>query len=254
MKNSTTKSKIEAVLRIILPIIFWCLVWEILAGLIGHSFILPGIGKTLKALGSLITQKDFYLSVFLTLIRVIIGLILGIIVGTLLAVLCYRVKPINYLFSPLITIIKSTPVASFIVVLWIMMSADALSVFIAFLMVMPIIWQNVTDGYLAVDKGLNEVCEVYNFSPSKRFRLLIFPTLKRYLIPGIITASGLAWKAEIAAEIIAYTKHSIGQGINDAKSELNTPSVFAWTVVIILFSIVLEKLTKYVLRRFSSES
>ena len=62
--------------------------------------------------------------------------------------------------------------------------------------------------------------------------------------------AGLAWKAEIAAEIIAYTKKSIGQGINDAKYNMDTPTVFAWTLLIILFSILLELGTKKLLRRF----
>ena len=54
-------------------------------------------------------------------------------------------------------------------------------------------------------------------------------------------------EAEIAAEIIAYTKHSIGQGINDAKYGMDTPTVFAWTLIIIIFSVILEKVAKAVL-------
>ena len=73
--------------------------------------------------------------------------------------------------------------------------------------------------------------------------------MKTYLYPAIITASGLAWKAEIAAEVIAYTKDSIGQGINDAKYNMETPTVFAWTLVIVLLSVLLEKCTRSLFRR-----
>ena len=116
-------------------------------------------------------------------------------------------------------------------------------------MVMPIIYQNLTDGLTAIDKQLSEVSDVFEFTKKKRFMLLTFPTLKKYLVPAVITASGLGWKAEIAAEIIAYTKHSIGQGINDAKYNMDTPTVFAWTAVIILLSIALESGARYLLRR-----
>ena len=118
---------------------------------------------------------------------------------------------------------------------------------------MPIIWQNLLDGYSAIDKNLIELADVYEFSYSKRLKLLVFPTLKKYLIPALITASGLAWKAGIAAEIIAYTKNSIGQGINDAKYNMETATVFAWTLVVIVLSIALEKTTKYFLRRVKDE-
>lgn len=243
------KSKLTALSETVLPILFWCLIWQISATFIDNQFLFPDIPSTFKALLALVCGERFYKAVLLSALRVTLGLLLGITAGTLLAMLCHRSKTLHALFSPLISVIKSTPVASFIVVLWVMMSGDALSVFIGFLMVMPIIWQNVLDGYSAIDKDLAEVADVYEFSHAKRVKFLIFPTLKSYLIPAIITASGLSWKAEIAAEIIAYTKNSIGQGINDAKYNMDTPTVFAWTLVIIVFSIILERGTKYLLGR-----
>ena len=116
-------------------------------------------------------------------------------------------------------------------------------------MVMPIIYQSTYNGLDSIDKELSEVAEVFKFSAGKRLMLLTLPTLKKFLPASIITASGLAWKSVIAAEIIAYTKRSIGQGINDAKYNMDTPTVFAWTVVIILFSILLEWVVKKLIGR-----
>ena len=245
MKNKTT----SFTLKVILPLVFWLAIWQIAAMIVNHKFLFPDIPETLKALFSLLQTKGFYLAVFLSLIRVIVGLILGILAGICLATACNYSKVASALITPMITVIKSTPVASFIVVLWVLMSGDALSVFIGFLMVMPIITQNLLSGFAAIDPQLSEVADIFEFSTAKRFKLLTLPTLKKYLVPAIITATGLAWKAEIAAEIIAYTKRSIGQGINDAKYSLDTPTVFAWTLVIITFSFILEMCTKKLLRR-----
>ncbi len=243
------KDKLFSVLKLIVPILFWCAIWEIGSTFINNNFLLPSIPSTLESLFELVKSESFYEAVILSLLRVTIGLVLGCVVGTIFAVLCQKFSIVKLIFSPLISVIKSTPVASFIVVLWVILSGDALSVFIGFLMVMPIIWQNVIEGFNSIDPRLSEVADVFEFSYAKRFKLLIFPALRKYLIPGIITASGLAWKAEIAAEIIAYTKKSIGQGINDAKYNMDTSTVFAWTIVIIFFSIMLEKLTKQLVKR-----
>jgi NitT/TauT family transport system permease protein len=80
-------------------------------------------------------------------------------------------------------------------------------------------------------------------------RVLVIPQLVRYLIPAIVTATGLAWKSEIAAEIIAYTRNSIGQNINDAKFNMDSPTVFAWTIIVIALSIILELIAKLIMRR-----
>jgi NitT/TauT family transport system permease protein len=236
--------------RIALPLSFWLFLWWLGAELVDNTFLLPNIDDTVLALIELIIQPNFYLVVILTTIRVILGFLIGCVIGFVLAVVCNKFSFIEALVAPMITVIKATPVASFIVLLWVMLSGDALSVFIGVLMVMPIIWQNTIDAYSSIDKNLIEVAEIFEFSNKKKFALLIYPTLKSFLYPAIITSAGLAWKAEIAAEIIAYTKKSIGQGINDAKYNMDTPAVFAWTILIITFSIILEIATKKLLRRF----
>jgi len=250
--RSTIKATLLRAAKIILPIAFWLFLWQILALIVNRSFLVPSVPETLLALIDLVCSKSFFKVILLSLARIVAGLFLGIAAGILLSFLSYKFEAINLLVSPLISIIKSTPVATFIVILWIMLSGNALTVIIAFLMVLPIIWQNLMDGYKSIDKDLSEVCDVFEFSFSKRMRILVFPALMKYLIPGIITATGLAWKAEIAAEIIAYTKNSIGQEINDAKYFYETPTVFAWTFVIIVMSIFLEKLMKYLLGRFKT--
>lgn len=248
--RSTIKGNLLKAAKIILPVAFWLLVWQIVALIVNRSFLIPGVPETFSALLTILSSRTFFKVVLFTILRILSGLFLGIAMGIILAFLSHKFEIVNIIISPLISVIKSTPVATFVVILWIMLSGDALAIFIAFLMVMPIIWQNLMDGYKSIDKDLSEVCDVFEFSFAKRMRILVFPALMKYLIPGIITASGLAWKAEIAAEIIAYTKNSIGQQINDAKYFYETPTVFAWTFVVIIMSIFLEKLTKYLLGRF----
>ena len=226
------------------------ILWWLGASVVDNSFLFPNVDETILALVNLVAKPSFYLVVLLTTIRVMLGFLIGCVFGFVLAIICNKFSIVEALVAPIITIIKATPVASFIVLLWVMLSGDALSIFIGFLMVMPIIWQNTMDAYSSIDKHLLEVTEIFEFSAKKRFKILILPTLKKLLYPAIITSAGLAWKAEIAAEIIAYTKKSIGQGINDAKYNMDTPTVFAWTLLIILFSILLEFATKKLLRRF----
>lgn len=249
MQNNTKK-----IISVLLSIAFWLAVWQIGAIIVSNSFFLPSIQETFSALGNLIVKKNFFKVIFSTFLRVLIGLVSGIVLGVIFAILANQFSFVNSLVSPLVSIIKATPVASFIILLWVTVSGNSLTVFIAFLMVFPIVWQNLTDGYNAIDKNLTEVSLVFQFSYKKKMKLLIFPTLKKYLVPAIITSSGLAWKSEIAAEIIAYTTNSIGQQINDAKYANETPTVFAWTFLIIVFSILLEKTTKHLLERYKNES
>ena len=250
MTASIMKNKLKNAVISTLIVILWIGVWHLAALLLNNSLFLPSPQDTATALWELLGTPKFYKVVLLTLLRVLSGLLLGVLFGILFAVVCHKFSAIKRVFSPIISVIRSTPVATFIVLLWIMMDGSTLAIVVAFLMVMPIVWQNTLDGFASIPKELVEVAQVYELPLRRKYMVLILPVLSRYIFPAVITSVGLAWKSEIAAEIIAYTKDSIGMHINDAKSFLLTPTVFAWTIIVIVMSLLLEWTMKKILGRF----
>lgn len=231
----------------LIPIVFWLSVWEIAALIVDRSYFLPHVNETFVSLYHIVSSSEFTKIATLTLLRVIAGITLGTLCGTILAIISHKFKIVYSLISPINSVIKATPVASIIILLWISMNGNVLAVFVAFLMVFPIIWQNLYDAFSSIDKDLIEVSRVFEFTYTKRLKLLVFPALKKYFLPAFVTAIGLAFKAEIAAEIIAGVRSSIGQMIYNAKDALITADVFAWTIIGVLFSISIEKLAKQLL-------
>ncbi len=236
------------VLHILLPVVFWLSVWQIGAMAVGRSYFLPTVPQTLEALVGIIREEDVLRVVIMTLGRVLRGLALGTLVGASLALLSHKFKLIYSLVSPALSVIRATPIASVIILLWISMNGDSLSVFVAFLMVLPIIWQNLYDAFSSIDTELTELTYSYEFSYFKRLKILVLPTLEAYFIPAFLTAIGLAIKSEIAAEIIAGVKDSVGRMIYHSKDAYDTAAVFAWTIIGIALSILLERLAGLLFR------
>ena len=248
MTASIIKNKLFKLLKIVLGALFCIALWEIIAIRTNNSYFMPRVSETAEALGTLLRSEGFMKYVFTSLSRVAIGLILGIIFGVILATVCHLVPFSDTFVSPLITVMKATPVAAIILILWFTLSNAELAIFVVFLMVTPIVWQNVHDGFKSISDEMREVCEIFEIPFPKRMRILVLPEIIKYLIPAIITSVGLAWKAEIAAEIMTYS--NIGQSIDDFKTlHLDTPSVFAWAVVIVVMSLILESIIKYLLKR-----
>lgn len=248
------KSNLIKVLKYTFVILFWLLVWHAAAEAVGNNYFLPSVKSTFESLIEILKSRQSYLWIMMTFFRVVYSFILGSILGLGLGIICNHCSFIFTLLSPIFTIIKSTPVACFITILWVSFSGDAVSIIIGVIMVMPIIWQNVMDGYKSIDPQLKEITYVYKFNKFKKFKFLTLPSLKKFLVPAIITSCGLCWKAEIAAEIMAYTTKSIGQSISDAKYDSNSPAVFAWSIIIIVLSVVLEFFTRKLLRRYASNA
>jgi NitT/TauT family transport system permease protein len=251
MENKAVLPRFKVV-KPIISIVFILSIWEVSALIINDEFFLPDVLATTESLFKILFSGTFFKVFFTALYRVGSGLILGIFLGILFATLCHKFDFLSAIFSPLISIMKATPVACIIVLLWIRMSYTEIAVFVVVLMILPIVWQNVYDGYKSIDKNLIEVSNVFELSKLQRFKILIMPSILSYLLPAIITSVGLAWKAEIAAEIM--TNSNIGRLIYDYKTvSYDTASIFAWTVIIVSLSIIFEKVTKYFLGRLIND-
>ena len=245
------KSKLISIAKFILPIALWISVWQICAVRLDFSFLLPTVPQTLKALWETILNAGTYEILFLTLKRVVLSLIFSILLGGVLAIASAKYEVVKISISPLISVMKSTPVTVISVLLYLLLPGDTAPIVIALLMTMPVIWQNLMDGYNSIDNNLREVCDVFEFSYGKRLKILILPALLKYFFPALITSVGLAWKAVVSAEILVHTVDSVGEMIYESKYNLDTARVFAWTLIVIVLSISLEKLTKFLVKRYN---
>ncbi|MBQ2676642.1 MAG: ABC transporter permease subunit [Clostridia bacterium] len=230
----------KKIATVILVAVFWVAVWQILYLAVDKEILLVSPITVLTRLCVLVKLPSFWKTVVFTLIRILIGFSLGVIVGGLLGTVTAKVKFLHTLFRPLITIIKATPVASFIILLLVWTKDSTIPVIISFLMVLPIIWSNVFNAIGQVDNKLLQMADVFELSLAKRFKYIYFPSVMPYFMSASVTALGLSWKAGIAAEVLCQPDNSIGGMLQDAKIYLETPDLFAWTITVIIISMILE--------------
>lgn len=222
--------------------IFWIGAWELLCLTVASELLLPSPLRVVTVWFDLAKTSTFWVATGYSLLRISVGFLLAVLCGCLLAAFTARVKLAKALITPILKVIRAAPVASFIILALVWIKTDSLPLWISFLMVLPIVWANVEEGILQVDGKLLEVAKVYHLPAKKVWREIRFPSLVPYLLASMKTGLGFAWKSGIAAEIICRPTTSIGNYLQKAKLSLETPSVFAWTLTVILLSVLLEKL------------
>ena len=225
-----------------LSLLFWLGLWHITAVNIDLDFILPTPWIVFCRLGEMALTYDFYRILFFSFVRIMTGFFGGMILGFLLGTFSHFFFPVRALFQPLIGILKATPVASFILVVILWLKREEVPCFIALIMVLPIVWQNTLLGFASRDKQISEMGKVFGFGKMKTFWHIDLPQVLPSLFAAARTGLGLAWKAGVAAEVLALPKISVGEMIHNAKSYLETPDLYAWTIAIIIFSVGIEKL------------
>ncbi len=233
--------KLKTVARGVAVAVFWIGIWWLIAALVQQELLIPTPLAVAKTLLALLPTALFWKSVGMSLARIVLGFLAALLCGTALAVLTTRFSLVRAVFSPLLHIIRAAPVASFIILTLVWIDYDIIPAFIAFLMVLPIVWVNVEEGIRRTDKGLLEMAAVYAVPQHRVLTRLYLPSVKPYFTTACVNGLGFAWKSGVAAEVICRPDLAIGNRLQLAKITLETPEVFAWTAVVIALSLVLEK-------------
>ena len=231
-----------------MAVFFWITIWQFASMYLGQEILLASPVSVVRKLFELSFTGNFWQSVGFSFVRIVTGFLLAMFLGIFLAVLAYWSKTVEILIAPVIAVVKSTPVASFIILCLIWIPSRNLSVFISFLMVLPVIYTNILEGIRQTDSKILEMAKVFQVNPGRKIRYIYVSQVLPYFLSAFRLSLGMCWKAGVAAEIIGMPKGSVGQMLYMSKIYLDTDDLLAWTVIIVVLSVIFEKLVVLTLK------
>ncbi len=239
--------KIQKILRKLFPLLFWLGVWVAAYLATGQELLIASPVSVMKRF-AFVTEAAFWRCVGISLYRAAMAYVLGIVIACVLAVLCHLWQWVDDLVRPALAVIRATPVASFIILALVWLSSSNVPILTGMLMVVPVVFSNVKEGIDATDPQLLEMGKLFQWSRWKIFRRIIIPSVKSTFLAACEACVGLCFKASIAAEVIGTPKNAIGTQLYSAKIYLETDTLMAWTLVVILLSMGIERLLRCIIR------
>lgn len=244
---------IKKTLKITLIALIWLAIWQVAAMIVASPLLLPPPWAVAKRLCDLCTTSDLYLTLISSFARIAFGLLLGVTVGILGGILTAGSKLAKDLLSPLLAVIKSMPIASFIILILLWLDRNSVPVVISTLVVLPVVWANVEVGILNTDNALLEMANAYKMTKFSKIKYIYAPSVAPYFTASLNSSLSLAWKAGVAAEALILPVLAIGTRIFEAKYNLETVDLFAWTAVVIILSVIIEKLAHILTSRLAKK-
>lgn len=240
----------NARVRKLLSVLLALAVWQIAAAAVGSDMLLASPVMVLARLVLLWREPGFFSSVFFSFFRITAGFLLAFFAGIVLGFAAGKHGAVETLLWPWVVTGKTVPIASFIILCLIWMDHSGLTVLIAFLIAFPVVYSNVLQGLRSTDKKKKELAALYRVPWTRRLLYIDLPAIKPYLLSASSVAVGMAWKAGVAAEVIGMVDGSVGDMLYQAKVYFRNADLLAWTVVIILVSVLSEKLFAFLLKAF----
>lgn len=219
-------------------------IWEVAAYTINIELILPKAHIVIIRVFTIFLEGHSYTVITGTLTRLVVVLILSCIVGVLLGVLAGMYETVKYLLEPVITITRSMPIVSIIVIILIWVGYDLAPYIISFLLLVPIIYQGAYSGVKNISKELMEVLVLYSEKNFDTFKTVYVPLAFPFIKNSFLQACGLGIKVLVVAEFLSQSRPSIGYEIYYSRNMLEYVDVFAWTIILVVFVFLLERFIK----------
>lgn len=230
----------------------WLLLWQIVSMQTGLDLLLAGPVDVFMALWKLVQTRTFYVAAGYSFLKITIGFLTAFGLACILGFLSGRFRLLEAFLRPPVQVMKALPAASFIILLLIWFGSANVAVWIAAIVVFPVIYTAVIEGMHQRDRRLLEMAAVFRIPEQRKLRCVVFPQLMPFLAAGLQSSLGLCWKAGVSAEVIGLVRGSIGEQLYFAKIYLLTADLFAWSLLVVLLSVLFEKVFLLLLQKLAA--
>ena len=225
--------------------------WECLARAIGSPLLLPAASSVLRDSARLFFERAFLADVAYTFARGLVAFAASFALSAALGALSGTRPLFSAALAPWMSVIKSTPVVSFILIAILWFGSDIMPIFVAVLMTLPVMTEAFAQGARSCDPKLLVMARVYAIPRRKAFLAIRVPSAMPYVLAGAGASLGLTWKVVVAGEILGFPRSGLGSAMQTAKVHLETTRVFSLTLVAIALSVITELAFRAVARAAS---
>lgn len=204
------------------------------------SFVLPGPGKVLGAIGDLFRSDSFAHDVGTTAGRVVTGFLLAAVSGTVVGLVLGSNRTLANFFEPILALLNtvSSAIWAIFAIIWFGIS-DATTIFVVFMTAFPLILTNVWQGTLAVERQYVDLARAFRMSRAQILSKIYLPSILPYFFSGARLAFGFGWRVSLVAETLGASD-GIGYRLRQAADLVQSDKVFAWTLLLVALMLLLE--------------
>ena len=223
-----------------LSILCLLIIWFLLYVIINHSLIMPSPLQVFHRLVYMLTHLEYLKIILYSTLRLAIAVFIAALIGISLGMIASFHHRFQLFIQPYVTIFRTIPVISIVVILLILLGFLWTPYVITFFMVFPIIYQGTLHGMKSINPELIDVIKL----EERHLFYMIFefyiPHIKSHIYLTLLQSFGLGLKVLVMAEYLSQTKLSIGNRLYLAKINIMYDEIFAWTIILILIAVCIE--------------
>ena len=225
-------------LRIISLLLFLAL-WSG-ASLMAGDRVAPSPQSVAHALAQEFASGALLMNMGVTLLRVVASFSIAMALGVAMGIAMGRSQRMDRLFDPWLLILLNVPALVVIVLAFIWggltESAGILAVAINKL---PNTVVTIREGARALDRGLQDMADVFQIPRLARLRHVVLPQLAPYLAAASRSGLSLIWKIVLVVELLGRP-NGVGFEIGSAFQLFDVPRILAYSGAFVMVMLTIE--------------
>ena len=228
----------------LLSCIFFIGMWQLVAITVNNDIYIPKIQQVIEAINIIFKEQNFSKIILSSFYRTIISYILALVSSMILGVLGSGYPFFKYLMQPINLFSKTIPTMVLVVLSLVWFDKEKTPFVVGFAITFPILYEGIKNNLMQVDKKIIDMTKIYEVSLKDKVKKIYLPVMKFYCVNIFVSTFALTFKVVIAGEVYGQPKFGIGSEIQLEKINFNIPGIFAWIVIIVIISLILEIINK----------
>jgi len=220
------------------------ILWQLIAVIINNDVYIPRIQQVIEAIKIILNEQNFLKVIFSSFYRTMFSYLLALIFSMILGVLATVCPFFQYVMQPINSFGKTIPTMVLVVLSLVWFDKDKTPFVVGFAITFPILYEGIRNGLMQIDKKIIDMTKIYEVSLKDKIEKIYLPVMKFYFMSIFVSTFSLTFKTVIAGEVHGQPKFGIGSQIQLEKVNFNTSGIFAWIVIIVIISVVLEIINK----------
>lgn len=233
-------------------VIFWIgilLGWQLISVIVNNQIICPSPLEVGQAMILQIQSELFGVTIISTLVRALIGLIVSMLLGIALSCLALFVHWIRFAVDNIVFLMQSIPSACYVILI-LFWSGRQMTMFIVIAcLVFPMVYRNLLASLVDIEKEWKDVFFMYPQPWYTKLSKAYFPAMKPAFSSSLLSASSLAFKSGVMAEVLGSANFGIGRMIQNARANVEVVQVMAWMVWLLVLVFLSEKAMRWIIHR-----
>lgn len=236
------KKSLFHIISFLLSIFVFFALWFLFSWKIDSEIILPYPEMVFHKILDFLCSGKFWNNFLFSFIRILSAFFISIILGFLIGIISGKNSYIKEFLKFPIVFLRVCPVISLILVVLYWFNSSVIPVFVSILITLPVMITSISDSFYNKNQKLYDMAKIFDYTKIQNFIYIELPALKPFFWSSASNIFGLSWKVVIAGEIMCIPKKGIGSLLQTNSVHLETASVFALTLIVIIFSFLLEYL------------